>query len=218
MKLSSLPIADFFTVLNGVFGMIAIFMLFSKREEIAFILILFAVLADGMDGIIARKYGNPGGYMDELADVISFCIAPSVMIYVLSYSHILIRVIICSIYLICGLIHLIRYHLGEKEYFVGITTPTAALFVMLLLFLSSPQWILYSATIIVSILMISTILYPRIKGGFAAVAASLIILAAFMGKTYDGLALVLLLAGVIIYISFGPYYLKAKFSKQKMHT
>lgn len=198
--------------------MLAVFMLISEDIRIPFTLILFAVLADGMDGIIARRFGNPGGYLDELADVISFSIAPSMMIYVLTDAHFYVRVATCSIFLVCGMFHLIRYHFGEKRYFMGITTPSAALVVIILIYLSSPLPLLYSAILLVSILMVSNISYPRIKGYLAIVAALIIMVAIILGNQYDGVGLYFLLTGIAIYITLGPFYLKAKFSKQKKHS
>ncbi len=217
-KLVNFSIADIFTIINGVLGLIAIFFLLRERVDISFNLILLSVLADGMDGIIARRMGHSGGHLDELADAISFSIAPSVMIYIVSDLQIFFRLAICSIFCICGIIHLIRYYFGEKDYFIGITTPSAALFMIVLMYLQIDSVILFSATIIVSTLMISPILYPKLEGRFAIIAAVLIFLSLIVGERYGGFALILLLTGVIIYIIFGPFYLKAKFSKQKIHS
>ena len=217
-KIVNFSIADIFTLINGALGFIAIFFLIQEKIDISFNLILLSVLADGMDGIIARRMGHSGGHLDELADTISFCLAPSVMIYMISDLQIFFRLAICSIFCICGLIHLKRYYFGDKNYFMGIPTPSAALFMIILLYLKIGTVILFPATIIVSILMIIPILYPRLEGRFALIAAVQIFLTLLVGKQYGGFALILLLAGVIVYILFGPFYLKAKFSKQKIYS
>ena len=156
-KLVNFSIADIFTLINGALGFIAIFFLIREKIDISFNLILLSVLADGMDGIIARRMGHSGGHLDELADTISFCLAPSVMIYMISDLQIFFRLAICSIFCICGLIHLKRYYFGDKNYFMGIPTPSAALFMIILLYLKIGTVILFPATIIVSILMIISI-------------------------------------------------------------
>ena len=217
-KLINFSIADIFTIINGALGFIAIFFLVRERIDISFNLILLSVLADGMDGIVARRMGHSGGHLDELADAISFSLAPSVMIYRISDLQIYFRLAICFMFFTSGIIHLMRYYFGDKSYFRGITTPSAALCIIILLYLQIGSAILFPATIIISILMISPILYPRLEGKFAFIAAVLIFLTITVGKQYGGFGLMLLLAGVIVYILFGPVYLKAKFSKQKIHS
>jgi phosphatidylserine synthase len=101
---------------------------------------------------------------------------------------------------------------------VGITTPSAALVIIILIYLSIPSIVLYLTIILVSVLMISKISYPRIKGHFAIIAAFIIIITIITGDGYNGAGLYFLLIGVIIYITLGPFYLKAKFSKQKKHS
>jgi CDP-diacylglycerol--serine O-phosphatidyltransferase len=211
-------IADIFSIINGVFGLIAIFFILKDRIDISFNLILLSVLADGMDGIIARRMGKSGGHLDEIADGISFSLAPSLMIYIVSSLEIFIRSAVCTLFLISSIIHLLRYYSGEKDYFVGITTPSAALVVIILLYVQIDPFILVVATVIVSILMISPFLYPRLKGKLSIIAAILIFLSLLLGTRYENSALILLFIGVIFYIVFGPFYLKAKFSKQKIHS
>jgi CDP-diacylglycerol--serine O-phosphatidyltransferase len=217
-KLLNVSIADIFTITNGALGFIAIFFILQERIDLSFNLILLSVLADGMDGIIARKMGLSGGHLDELADVISFTLAPSVMIYIISDLQMFVRLATCFIFFICGIIHLIRYYFGEKNYFIGITTPSATLCVIILMYVQIESGILVAATIIVSILMISPIFYPRLEGRFAIISAALIFLTLLLGRQYGDFALIVLLAGVIVYIIFGPFYRKAKFSKQKIHS
>jgi len=45
-------------------------------------LILLAAVADGLDGVLARHFGGTevGEFLDSLADVASFCVAPAVMV------------------------------------------------------------------------------------------------------------------------------------------
>jgi CDP-diacylglycerol--serine O-phosphatidyltransferase len=217
-KVITFSLADLFTIINGICGLSAIFFLLNDRIDISFNLILLSVLSDGMDGIIARRFGTSGGYLDEIADGISFVFAPSVMIYIVSNLPVFIRLFLCLIFAICSIFHLLRYYFGKKNFFVGITTPTAALVIVILLYLQIDAIILATASMIVSILMISPIFYPRLKGKFAIIAAIIIFPSFVFGKQYGGFALVLLLTGVIIYTILGPFYLKAKISKQKIHS
>ncbi|KAA0005772.1 MAG: hypothetical protein FE045_04420 [Thermoplasmata archaeon] len=72
--LARLSKADSFSILNAIFGTTSICLLFSN-EWYAFVFIMLAVLADGMDGTIARKYGSNLPIIDEFADMISFVAA-----------------------------------------------------------------------------------------------------------------------------------------------
>ena len=73
-KLSS---ADSFTIMNGICGLLSIFFFLEGERHLSMFFILLAVLADGMDGVVARRYGGYlGRYMDEFSDIVSFLVAP----------------------------------------------------------------------------------------------------------------------------------------------
>ena len=55
--------ADIITVMNVVMGFLAILMVFSNQFQLAATFILLGLLADGLDGIVARRIGN--GQMGE---------------------------------------------------------------------------------------------------------------------------------------------------------
>ncbi len=61
-----LSVADVISLTNALFGFLAILMLFSSEMNLAFSFILLALLADGLDGIVARKTrkGELGEYME----------------------------------------------------------------------------------------------------------------------------------------------------------
>jgi len=77
-----LGVADAVTTLNAVLGFLAVitavpYPLLSAR------IVLLAAIADGLDGVVARKFGgSPAGpYLDSLADVASFGVAPAVLVF-----------------------------------------------------------------------------------------------------------------------------------------
>jgi len=112
--------------------------------------------------------------------------------------------IACSFFLIGGMLHLIRYHIGEEEYFVGITTPSAAIIIISLSILSFPQWSIVVSLFLLSILMVIDIPYPRVEGIFSIPAVILILLAITLGEKYR--TIFFLLLGSIIYAIVGPFY------------
>jgi len=206
-----LSFADSFTILNGILGLFAIFLLFADHLPWAFSFILLAALADGLDGLVAIRYGSSVGlYMDEFADTISFCAAPAVMVFVAydaSFSISLHNVALLfagGLFVLCGMLHLVRYHLGEEPYFVGINTPAAALTVMAIAILGLPWWMAVGAMVAHAVLLVSPLPYPRLEGWLAVPAVAVIVVAAAL-TTYEE-TVYLLLAGSLAYAVLGPPY------------
>lgn len=78
-----LGLADAVTVANAVVGFLAVAVAV-PNPELAARLVLLAAIADGLDGVVARWRGGTaaGPYLDSLADVASFAVAPAVIVYV----------------------------------------------------------------------------------------------------------------------------------------
>lgn len=157
--------------------------------------ILLAVVFDSLDGRLARLGGRTslfGAEFDSLADVVSFGVAPALMVFFLILApreeYQWFRELgwfIAFIYLLCGAVRLARFnvitnpllHRAEAESnkdFVGLPIPaaagTVASLVMLLLALAEKerdlrQWSvgLPFLLFLVSFLMVSTIRYPSFK-------------------------------------------------------
>jgi CDP-diacylglycerol--serine O-phosphatidyltransferase len=77
-----LGVADAVTTANAAMGFLAVVVAFSDVTLAARITLL-AAIADGLDGVLARRYGSSaaGPYLDSLADVASFAVAPAVLVY-----------------------------------------------------------------------------------------------------------------------------------------
>ncbi|AGN02663.1 phosphatidylserine synthase [Salinarchaeum sp. Harcht-Bsk1] len=75
-------LADAVTVANAILGFLAIVVATTDTWTAARLLLLAAIL-DGLDGVVARWRGGTavGPYLDSLADVVSFAIAPAVLVY-----------------------------------------------------------------------------------------------------------------------------------------
>lgn len=107
----------------------------------------FAILFDTLDGRIARMTGTSteiGVQLDSLADVLTFGIAPVVLIYGWAFESIPssetglhnLAVFALFMYLICGAFRLARFNLqsnkppseeqGPRKYFVGMPIPAGA--------------------------------------------------------------------------------------------
>jgi CDP-diacylglycerol---serine O-phosphatidyltransferase len=158
-------------------------------------LILIAVIFDSLDGRLARMGGRTslfGAEFDSLADVVSFGIAPALMVFFLILAprgdYQWFREFgwfIAFVYLLCGAVRLARFnvitnpllHRAEAESskdFVGLPIPaaagTVATLVLLLLNMAANTRELRQLTlalplllILVSFLMVSTVRYPSFK-------------------------------------------------------
>ena len=78
-------IPNMLTVGNLLSGALAIvFTLHTGRPEVAMWLIVFAAIFDFFDGMVARLLGvssRIGKDLDSLADVVSFGLAPAVLVF-----------------------------------------------------------------------------------------------------------------------------------------
>lgn len=137
------------TILNGIFGFAAIIVTSGGHFVLAGYLILLAMIADMLDGRLARISQNTssfGGQLDSLCDVISFGVAPAfLMLKVLESElspewlslgdHNFIQRFIwvaSAAYVSCAAIRLARFNVENEEdtsahmNFVGLPTPAAA--------------------------------------------------------------------------------------------
>jgi CDP-diacylglycerol--serine O-phosphatidyltransferase len=76
-----LGLADAVTVGNAMLGFLAAFVA-TRDAGLAARIVLLAAVMDGLDGVIARKRGGTlaGPYLDSLADVASFGVAPALLV------------------------------------------------------------------------------------------------------------------------------------------
>ena len=170
---------NFITLVNLFFGFISILNSYIANYSLACYFILLAAILDSLDGKIARLFGVStefGKELDSLADLVSFCLAPSVLVYIL-YSQNMPGIsgeLIAAAPLLLGVIRLAHYNIDKNEstsYFKGLPTTFNAIFICsLILYIeniktiapeySQPRFLL---PIIVSssFLMISRIKYPK---------------------------------------------------------
>jgi CDP-diacylglycerol--serine O-phosphatidyltransferase len=144
-------------------------------------MILFAALLDALDGKVARMTKSSSAFgveYDSLADVISFGLAPSVLIYSYFFSewrHV--GVFISFFPLLFGSLRLARFNVQlvgfDKSYYNGLPSPMAAIaLASYILFVDEvfPEQVypkfLVVLTLIVCLLMVSMIRYentPRFR-------------------------------------------------------
>ncbi len=137
------------TVFNMFLGFLALGFLVRGNPMIASWLILVAIFFDSIDGKLARLLGISsrfGTEFDSLADTVSFCVTPSVMVYLVYGNGLppVLRGIICFIPLLFGTIRLARFNVIQSEkpvpYFTGLTTPLNALMIVSFMLFNHQIW------------------------------------------------------------------------------
>jgi len=77
-------IPNLFTLFNLLMGCMSLYFVFTQQYLIVFWLILFAAIADVLDGLVARLLkvsGDLGKQLDSLADVVSFGVVPGALFF-----------------------------------------------------------------------------------------------------------------------------------------
>jgi len=155
-----ITISDYVTVINIVFGMLAILL-----HDFRFVYL--SIVFDALDGIVARKTNTVsdfGAELDSICDVVSFGVAPAYLIYYYFDSNV---VIIASlIFLIGGALRLARFGILDVKHFIGLPIPAAALFLCAVTEISikygiATNYVISALAVLSGILMISDINYPK---------------------------------------------------------
>jgi len=217
-----LSIADVISLTNALFGFLAILMLFSSKIHLAFSFILLALLADGLDGIVARKTrkGELGEYMEAMADMISLGIAPAFFVYNIYYNtvsdsmffHVLL-ILTLLIYLSISIIRLASFHIiKDDKFFVGLPASASTIFIIILSFLQIKFVYILPFIVLVSIVMVSPIRFPKIGLKINLIAAILIISTIILGNYFYNISPILLITAMAIYTIISPFYLRKKLS------
>ena len=204
---------------GGVFsGMMSLIMSASGKYEYAAWLILLALIFDGLDGRVARMTKTTSKFgveFDSLADIVSFGVAPAMLLYQycgLDYGRF--GMVVSGLYVVFGAIRLARFNVTTSEIepsvFIGVPIPTAAVFVSILILLYEKYTLdmyipLLLAALFVAVLMVSNIRYPSFKkidlqkANFIKVLVALVITASTLFIfPVEGLAIL-----IALYLLFG---------------
>ena len=144
--------ADLLTLANASCGTISIFACLghiagehTRWLWVAFVLPLFALVFDALDGYVARldtrRQSRLGADLDSLADIVSFGVAPAVLGYTLGLRGFW-DVIVLTYFVCCGISRLARFNVtsaaltnaatGKVRYFEGTPIPTSVLLVLMM--------------------------------------------------------------------------------------
>lgn len=175
-------IPSLFTILNLFCGFMSIIYADAQNFEKASLFILYAGLFDMFDGVVARFTGTSSKFgveLDSLADLVSFGVAPSFILYKVFFISLDgIGIAIASLIMIFGAIRLARFNsqlVGfDKNFFSGVPVPIPAVTVSsFILFYYNKNFNVYTSeifiyciAIILPLLMISKFKYdttPKIN-------------------------------------------------------
>ena len=216
---------NLFTATNLALGIKAITLVLESDQHYkqAAECLILAMIFDVFDGLIARVTKTTSRFgieFDSLADLVSFGVAPAIMVYryALSSGNIgKFGFLICVVYAGCAALRLARFNSrieDETKSFSGIPTPAAAgviaSYFMLVgngIFPQSvlaAQWILPFVAVALGVLMVSTIRFPapakqnlwrKHPFGYLALAAGIIVLIIVC----PGITLFVIFTGYTIY-------------------
>ncbi|MFF2890666.1 CDP-diacylglycerol--serine O-phosphatidyltransferase [Paenibacillus sp. NPDC057967] len=165
-------IPSLLTVGNLFLGVIAIILVFNEKPALAAMMVLIAMLLDGVDGRVARALNAQsefGKELDSLSDVISFGVAPAFIMYVVAFQDLspALAWTATALFPICGALRLARFNVitSNTGYFIGLPIPAAGgVLATLALFKEDiPISVLLTSTLVLALLMVSTIRYPNFK-------------------------------------------------------
>lgn len=170
---------NLFTTAGLFAGFFAIVQAMNGNFEYAPLAVFIAMIMDTLDGRVARwtrTESDFGAEYDSLADVVSFGLAPALVMYEWALSGLgKLGWLAAFIYAACGALRLARFNTQlashDKRYFQGLPIPAAAAVVMAFV------WVLYSygvpgkeisilallVTVLTGVLMVSNIRYRSFK-------------------------------------------------------
>lgn len=225
---------NLFTVMSIFIGIVSIIKASQERFTLAAWLIFLALLFDGLDGRVARATGTTsrfGAELDSLADVVSFGVAPALLLYFfIGDEHGRLGLLISALFVIFGALRLARFNstlqTGDSNVFVGLPIPMAAITLAIgVLFVQSYKLsydfkiVLLGFALLVGILMVSHIRYPSFKTihlkeqlfyrylVLLSIVASLVFL-----FRIEGLAIL-----IIAYILYGPFRAAYHIATKRRH-
>lgn len=217
MYVYALP--NLLTAMNFLLGFLSILASTEGRYERAAWAILLASVFDMLDGRVARLTNTTSKFgveFDSLCDLVSFGIAPAVLMYFAALKPFgRAGIVVAVVFGLCGALRLARFNVMAevlpKSYFQGLPIPMASITVCAAFFFSREVGIniershfFLALTASLGLLMVSTFKFPSFKDfqlrrrrKFTPIALSLALLVALI-SWFEIVAFLLLLA----YIGF----------------
>lgn len=208
---------NLFTTATLFAGFYAILAAMSGRFEAAAIAIFVAMLADGLDGRVARMTNTQtdfGAEYDSLADMVAFGLAPALVMYLWALSGLgKLGWLAAFIYTAGTALRLARFNtqvgIADKRYFQGLASPAAAAIMAGGVWVgvdheingADVEWLACIITLAIGLLMVSNARYHSFKEIDLRGKIPFIVLVAVM----LGFALVLWHPPLVLFLLFLGY-------------
>tara|TARA_B100000131_G_C18054543_1_gene587819 strand:+ start:461 stop:1144 length:684 start_codon:yes stop_codon:yes gene_type:complete len=163
---------NIFTLCNLLMGFLSIISSINGQYDMACYYIVISGLFDTIDGKLARIFNATtifGKQIDSLADIISFCLAPCILIYMLYVNDMVFGQFISFVPLMFGAIRLARFNSAidgfEKytnSYFSGLPVPMFAFTTIALIMTSNHSEVVLFVILFLSVLMVSKVEYAKV--------------------------------------------------------
>jgi len=205
---------------------------------LAAISIMVAMLWDALDGRVARLTNTQsdfGAQYDSLADLVSFGVAPALLVYEWSLSDLgRIGWLAAFIFLACAALRLARFNtqvgISDKRYFQGLPSPAAAGVIASMIWLkfwkfeyfdfgivSLSYYIGVGITIVCALLMVSNVRYYSFKeldskkASFRFLLAIVLSFIVLLSKPN-----IFLFTGFFLYMLSGPFITIVGINKKRI--
>ena len=146
----------------------------------AAIALFFAAFFDAFDGRVARltrTQSDFGAQIDSLADVISFGVAPAILVYNWALKDLRVRgvdvgLVVSFAYAACGAIRLARFNVlaargqGSSKYFIGLPIPGAAMMLVSVVIAQSViigEGVRAKGAVLILVLVLSYLMVSRVR-------------------------------------------------------
>lgn len=223
--LSRLGWADAMTLLNAVVGVLALGAAVLGEVQLVAQLVLLAAVADGLDGVIARRFGGTeiGPYLDSMADIVSFGTAPAVFVFALAREEFraetwgladepelaVVAGLVAACFVVFSLVRTALYtvYVAEDEHRPGVqnTLASSILAVAYLAGVTNVAVVL-AATVVLSVLMVAPTAYPKLLDrdalALGVLQAAAILFPTALGRAFPRALLLFALA----YLLLGPRF------------
>ena len=217
--LSELTPADVVTLGNVVIGFLAV-VIAPTDPEFAARLVLLAAVADGIDGVLARAFGGSdmGPYLDSLADVPSFAIAPAMIVFVVGQDldvggpgwvdgFVLLGV--PAVFVALAVLRLGAYSAYDTAATRTVGAPTTLAATIIAVSMLTVHWtpdLVVLGTAVLAIAMIAPVSYPDLLARDALIMGVIHVLAVAVPRAYGRVFPYALLTLAVAYLLLGPHF------------
>lgn len=221
-------IPNLFTLSNLFCGFLSVVFAANGDFRNASILILIGMMLDSMDGRLARMLNaqsEMGKELDSLADIVTFGVAPAILVYYISFvDYGLIGLIIAGLFPLFGAFRLARFNVNAKSsniYFTGVPITAAGGLLTLVTMMQRwiPDLIISVSFMALCFLMVSKYKIPSLKsvplpkyGTIVTALLGILIIIIFKNERIEMPYFIYI--AVPLYIGFIGYQLKKR-SKNK---